>query len=80
MSFACAKSWGSMQDGWTFCTRPKGHEGNCHNCVDGDKPAEIKFFEEQPDAVLFCSKQLETERLSTARKSMIHLKQSKYEE
>ncbi|MDE2102717.1 MAG: hypothetical protein KGL39_36065 [Patescibacteria group bacterium] len=62
----CGRSWGKLHH-WTFCTLPKGHDGPCA-CKDKPKPPDEKYYEEQPEAADFVSKQIADERLKIARK------------
>lgn len=59
----CARSWGTLENGWTFCTLARGHAGCCSNKYAGDKPLDALFFEEQPKAV----KWLEDQRIRQAK-------------
>lgn len=69
MHQACQRSWGSPQKGFWFCTRERGHEGNCINIVYGGKKPDDRFFEEQPDAIAANAKQREDERKMIAKKA-----------
>lgn len=65
----CARSWGSLTAGWTFCTRERGHDGACINKVCGAMKPDEKFFEDQPEAVAANAKQREDERKQREKKA-----------
>lgn len=68
MKPVCGRSWGSTERGWIWCTNERGHEGNCHNWARGDKPADERFFDEQPEATAFLEKQREAQAKIDAKK------------
>ncbi len=65
----CARSWGSYDAGWTFCTEARGHQGPCRSVIRGEKPPSALYYEEQPEAAAAFEKSVVEDRKREAKKA-----------